>query len=99
MSATKVVGEVVFSGNLHPNPDGAEAALRKAGFAVVRFKPPPGVPGHEPGDELMEASKVRQPRCNLARRSTRSSSPTSATARPAARSPTTTSRSTTSALS
>jgi hypothetical protein len=54
----KIMGEVVFSGNLDPDPDGCAAALREAGFEVVRmderFKKLMDVPG----DEFLEATKV-----------------------------------------
>jgi hypothetical protein len=37
MNAKKIMGEVVFSGNCNPDPDGAAAALRAAGYEVYRM--------------------------------------------------------------
>jgi hypothetical protein len=36
LSKVRIVGRLVFSGDLKPNPDAAEAELRQAGFTVVR---------------------------------------------------------------
>jgi hypothetical protein len=55
---TKTVGTIVFSGDMNPDPDGCEAALREAGYEVTRmperFKKLMSVPG----DEFLEAMKV-----------------------------------------
>jgi hypothetical protein len=53
----KILGEVVFSGDLNPDADGAEAALLAAGFDVVRM--PEHFHYHLAilGDEFLEASK------------------------------------------
>ena len=54
----KIMGEVVFSGNLDIDPNGCAAALREAGFEVhrmdERFRKLMAVPG----DEFLEATKV-----------------------------------------
>jgi hypothetical protein len=36
MPSVRIVGGVVFSGELDPDPDAAEIALRRAGFTVAR---------------------------------------------------------------
>jgi hypothetical protein len=55
----KIMGRVVFSGNGNPDgADGAAAALRKAGFDVVRMPARFLKLMDIPGDEFLEASKV-----------------------------------------
>jgi hypothetical protein len=36
MTPTRIVGHIVFSGGLNPDPDAAEIDLRRAGFTVAR---------------------------------------------------------------
>jgi hypothetical protein len=55
---SKIMGEVVFSGNMNPNPDGATEALIAAGFDVVRMPEHFHETAAVPGDEFLEASKV-----------------------------------------
>jgi hypothetical protein len=58
VKATKIMGEVCFSGDLNPNPDGCAAALRAAGFKVVRMPERFRKLMAVEGDEFLEASKV-----------------------------------------
>jgi hypothetical protein len=59
MSTYRIVGHIVFSGGLNPDPDAAEIDLRRAGFTVVR---PPArdqfrIALHTlvPGDDFIQA--------------------------------------------
>lgn len=54
----KIMGEVVFSGNLDPDPDGCAAALREAGFEVHRMPEHYRKHMEFPEDTFMEAVKV-----------------------------------------
>ncbi len=56
--AKPIIGVVVFSGDLEPDPDGAEGALREAGFEVARM--PQKFRQHMAiaGDEYMEATRL-----------------------------------------
>jgi hypothetical protein len=51
-----IVGHIVFSGDLSPNPDAAAIALRKAGYTVARMPERFRPRLYHPSDDFMLAS-------------------------------------------
>jgi hypothetical protein len=51
-----IVGHIVFSGDLSPNPDAAAVALRKAGFTVARMPERFRPRLYHPSDDFMQAT-------------------------------------------
>jgi hypothetical protein len=54
----RIMGSIAFAGDLDQDADGAEIALRRAGFHVTRMPQTFRSRLAHPDDELMEASKA-----------------------------------------